>query len=266
MLQNILKKLFILPIRFYQWCISPLFPSTCRYTPTCSHYTVEAIQKHGIFKGIYLGAKRISRCHPWGGSGYDPVPMWFWVLSLVFLSACGEIAYTPKPKGYNRIDLPKQEYTTLQGDYPYQFELSKWAVVRPDSSKIKEDYWIHLIYPLFRADIQLTYKDIEKNPKFFGEYIDDAHKLTSKHQIKAYAIEEQIFRTEKGKTAAIYILEGEVPSQFQFYITDSTKHFLRGAIYFKTGTKNDSLAPVIEYMKKDAMRLLNTLEWKKINP
>ncbi|MFZ2323419.1 MAG: membrane protein insertion efficiency factor YidD [Ignavibacteriaceae bacterium] len=65
---------FILLIKIYQLFISPIFPSSCRYTPTCSHYTMEALKKYGIFKGGWLGVKRISRCHPWGGSGYDPVP------------------------------------------------------------------------------------------------------------------------------------------------------------------------------------------------
>lgn len=68
------KKLFILPVRFYQLAISPWLPSSCRYQPTCSHYMIEAIEKHGVFKGISLGLKRIGRCHPWGGEGYDPVP------------------------------------------------------------------------------------------------------------------------------------------------------------------------------------------------
>ena len=65
---------FILLIKIYQLLISPLFPSSCRYTPTCSHYTMEALKKYGLLKGGWLGIKRISRCHPWGGSGYDPVP------------------------------------------------------------------------------------------------------------------------------------------------------------------------------------------------
>lgn len=69
-----LGMVLILPIRFYQRCISPLTPPACRFTPTCSQYAVEAILKHGPFKGFWLAVKRISRCHPWGGSGYDPVP------------------------------------------------------------------------------------------------------------------------------------------------------------------------------------------------
>ena len=74
MLRNILKTLLILPVRFYQLAISPILPSRCRYTPTCSQYMIEAIQVWGPFKGLYLGIKRIGSCHPWGGHGHDPVP------------------------------------------------------------------------------------------------------------------------------------------------------------------------------------------------
>jgi len=72
--KNVIRKLFILPVLFYQYSISPLFPSTCRYSPTCSNYAKDAIMKHGVFKGTWLAIRRISKCHPWGGSGYDPVP------------------------------------------------------------------------------------------------------------------------------------------------------------------------------------------------
>lgn len=71
----LIKKLLILLVRFYQYAISPLFPSSCRYTPTCSQYMVEALQKHGAIRGTWLGLKRISSCHPWGGHGHDPVPL-----------------------------------------------------------------------------------------------------------------------------------------------------------------------------------------------
>ncbi|MCQ2198690.1 MAG: membrane protein insertion efficiency factor YidD [Paludibacteraceae bacterium] len=71
---GLIRKLFLLPVFFYRLCISPLFPPVCRFTPTCSQYCVEAVMKHGIFKGFYLAAKRILRCRPGGGSGYDPVP------------------------------------------------------------------------------------------------------------------------------------------------------------------------------------------------
>ncbi len=71
---HIIRKLAIAPIRFYQMSISPMFPASCRYTPTCSQYAVEAIDRHGPLRGGWLAVKRICRCHPWGGYGYDPVP------------------------------------------------------------------------------------------------------------------------------------------------------------------------------------------------
>ena len=73
-MKKIIRKIFLLPVKFYQLAISPILPSSCRYTPTCSNYMVEAVMEWGIFKGTWLGLKRISRCHPWGGHGYDPVP------------------------------------------------------------------------------------------------------------------------------------------------------------------------------------------------
>ncbi|MDE5786156.1 MAG: membrane protein insertion efficiency factor YidD [Duncaniella sp.] len=73
-MRRITRQIFVLPIRFYKGCISPMFPPSCRFTPSCSTYALEAIMKHGIFRGTWLAVRRIMRCHPWGGSGYDPVP------------------------------------------------------------------------------------------------------------------------------------------------------------------------------------------------
>ncbi|RLD19279.1 MAG: membrane protein insertion efficiency factor YidD [Bacteroidetes bacterium] len=73
-MKQVIRKIVIFPIRVYQWTISPLLGSSCRFNPTCSHYMVHAIEEWGIFKGVWLGLKRIGRCHPWGGHGYDPVP------------------------------------------------------------------------------------------------------------------------------------------------------------------------------------------------
>lgn len=73
-MKKLIVNILILPIRFYQLAISPMLPPSCRYVPTCSQYAVEALRKHGPFKGLWLAVKRILRCHPWGGSGYDPVP------------------------------------------------------------------------------------------------------------------------------------------------------------------------------------------------
>lgn len=74
MLTKLLTKVLLLPIYFYRYSISPMLPASCRYTPTCSQYAIAALKKYGPFKGLWLAIKRIGRCHPWGGSGYDPVP------------------------------------------------------------------------------------------------------------------------------------------------------------------------------------------------
>jgi len=180
---------------------------------------------------------------------------------LLILWGCSS-EFMPKPKGYNRIILPAHEYTTLPDTLPYSFQYSKHAKILKDSSWIAEPYWIDIYYPEFVASIQVSYKPVKNDIELLKEYLATAYKLTSKHQVKAYAIDEAVVKTNHGKTAVVAKLSGEVPSQYQFFTTDSTNHFLRGALYFNTATQNDSLAPVIDYVKEDIMKLLNTLEWQ----
>ncbi len=185
----------------------------------------------------------------------------FLISALVLsISAC-DSDYTPKSKGYNRIDLPEQSYQNLSGDYPYNFKISKVAEPAAHKSSYATDDWVDIKYDVFNAEIQITYIPIE-NDEMLISLLDDAYRLTSKHQIKASAIEMTHLTTEMGQAATIFELEGEVPSQIQFYVTDSTEHFLRGALYFRTATKNDSLAPVIDFIKEDVLVLINSLEWK----
>lgn len=171
-------------------------------------------------------------------------------------------SYAPKPKGYNRIVLPPHSYRVLPDSYPFQFEYSRAAIILPDTSVLAEPGWIYIYYPKLDANIQLTYKPVRRDPARLRDFIDDAYKLAGKHQIRATAVQQQTIVTQTGKTATLIRLQGDVPTPFQFYTTDSTTHYLRGAIYFPTATKNDSLAPVIEYLERDALRLLNTLKWR----
>jgi gliding motility-associated lipoprotein GldD len=180
---------------------------------------------------------------------------------LTILSGCDR-EYLPKPLGYNRLELPQPAYQSLPDSLPYAFEYSRHAKLLRDTSAIHERFWIEIYYPQLKADVHITYKALGHSGRLLKEYMDDAYKLTAKHQIKAYAINEVITVTPSGKTAIIAELEGEVPSQFQFTITDSTENFLRGALYFNTKVQNDSLAPAIDYMKRDIMHMINTLEWK----
>lgn len=184
--------------------------------------------------------------------------------TILLLSSCSEEekVFMPKPKGFNKIDLPEHSYDTLTGNYPYTFEYSKLAKIKPDTSKTAEPYWIDIYYPEYKANIQITYKDTKNNPKILEEYIKDSHTLANKHNVKAYAIDELLITSPKGYAVKVFELSGDVPSQVQFHVTDSTKNFLRGAVYFRTSTKNDSLAPVISYMKEDVMHLIETLKFK----
>jgi gliding motility-associated lipoprotein GldD len=183
-------------------------------------------------------------------------------IGLITLFSCTR-EYLPKPIGYNRLVLPDPAYRTLPDSLPYTFEYSQHAKLLADTSWIRERFWIEIYYPQLKANVHLTYKKVENNEQLLKELLNDAYTLTAKHQIKAYAIDEVIVQTPLGQTAIVVELDGDVPSQMQFTITDSTQNFLRGALYFNTKVQNDSLRPAIEYMKKDIMHLINTFNWNK---
>lgn len=186
----------------------------------------------------------------------------FFFAFLVFVCYACETNWLPKPPGYNRIDLPRHEYNRLEEGYPYQFDFSTQSQVEADSFNLNEKDWINLNYKKLGAKVHLTYKKIDRNTDF-QVLSNDAFNLTAKHQIKAYGIEEVVLLTPNGYSAVVAELTGEVPTQFQFFVTDSTTHFLRGALYFNTALKNDSLAPVIEYIKIDLAHLINTVTFEK---
>lgn len=183
-----------------------------------------------------------------------------YIIPFLFLISCST-EYYPKPKGYNRIDIPEHVYQELNQELPYRFEYSAHSIVEPDTFNLQEKTWINLNYEALGARVHFTYKPILKQEEKLRDYLTDALSLTSKHQIKAYGIDESVLRTPQGYTGLVAELTGEVPTQFQFFVTDSTSNFLRGALYFDTAVKNDSLAPIIEYIKVDMMHLINTLEF-----
>lgn len=186
------------------------------------------------------------------------------VLIFSILVACGTSTedFFPKPKGYNRIDLPDTSYVQLEDTHPYTFEVSKAAVVQPDTFGKSEPHWIVLYYPEINGRIQLTYKPLSGNLDKLQNHINDAFRLAAKHQVKATSQEEQLIALKNGKKAVVIQLEGEVPSHYQFYTTDTLNHYLRGVVYLETATKNDSLRPVIDFLKQESRHLLETLRWK----
>lgn len=201
-----------------------------------------------------------NKCNPSRQNVRSLSAAWSLLILCALLASCDR-DYLPKPVGYNRLELPEPSYQLLPDSLPYSFEYSKHAKLLPDTSAVRDQYWIEIYYPGLKSNIHITYKPLGGSTKLLKEFMDDAYTLTAKHQIKAYAINEMITTTPSGKTAVIAELEGEVPSQFQFTITDSTRNFLRGALYFNTKVQNDSLAPAIEYMKRDMLHIINTMEW-----
>lgn len=196
---------------------------------------------------------------------------YFLLGGLIILLAAGVFGYflleeeetiLPRPKGYPRFDLPPHQYHPLKENHPYSFEVSNQAVERPDSVSWAEPHWIYLYYPKWEGYIQITYKPLNKDREKLRKLIEDAFKLAYGHQKKANLIEPKVITLKNGKKAGIFELNGEIATSFQFYLTDSTQHYLRGAVYVKTATDNDSLAPIIDFMRKDALHLMETLEFK----
>jgi gliding motility-associated lipoprotein GldD len=188
-------------------------------------------------------------------------------LLIFFLSCSSEkeqnkFADAPRPKGFNRIEIPNASYVDLEKGHPFTFEVSTYAKVLKDSVSWAEPHWLYIYYPRWDAFIQLTYKPLYQNNKKLAALIQDAYTLASKHQGKASGIQDYVMTTKSGRKAGLIELDGDVATSFQFYTTDSTKHFLRGAVYVKTATANDSLAPIIHFLKQDAIHLIQTLEWK----
>ncbi len=179
--------------------------------------------------------------------------------SIIF--SCKE-NYYPKPHGYLRTDFPKKEYRLFDSVYPYTFEIPVYSKIVPDSSKGAEKYWADWKFPEFNATVFLSYKNIENN---LDSYEEDTRELAYKHTIKADAIETKIWENNDAKVYGIlYDIKGNVASQIQFYLTDSTRHFIRGAFYFNNIPNKDSLAPALKFLRKDIDRMIQTFKWKNV--
>jgi len=178
----------------------------------------------------------------------------FILLSLVLVS-CGKDPI-PKPVGELRLEYPSVKYREFDKSCPYTFEYSDYA--RIDNGK--KECWYYINYPKMKAKIFLTYYPIHND---FPLHIKEAEKLVYEHTIKASAIETKSFSyPEKKVFGNFYELKGQSASNIQFYVTDSTKHFLTANLYFNTRPKPDSLAPAVDYIKKDMLRMIDTFEWK----
>jgi gliding motility-associated lipoprotein GldD len=180
-------------------------------------------------------------------------------LSFLFFTSCEE-AYTPKPKAYYRISLPEKKYQSYSNNCPYKFDYPVYARVVADSRPNSEKCWINIDYPAFDARVHISYKEIKNN---LATYIEDSRSLTYKHIVKAADIREDIIIDDSSKVYGLmYDVTGNAASHMQFYLTDSTQHFLRGSLYFNSAPNYDSILPVLEFIKKDIYHMMNTFEWK----
>lgn len=190
------------------------------------------------------------------------------LILLVFpcvIAACNS-DYIIKPRGYFKIELPKKNYQSFdKTGYPYSFEYPTYGTVIKDSlffeKKTENPYWINIDFPQFKSRIHISYKNIGKNN--FDSLVNDAFTMSYKqHTYKASAIDPKPFTTPNGIEGIFFTLRGNTATANQFFVTDTTKHFLRGALYFEATPNEDSLRPVNDFLKKDLEHLINTIRWK----
>jgi gliding motility-associated lipoprotein GldD len=189
----------------------------------------------------------------------------FFLFFVALLFSCNS-SYTYKKKGYFKIDFPEKKYQVFdQPGYPYRFEYPVYAVVSKDTSFFGEatenPWWINIDLPQFAGRIYISYKEVAKNN--FDSLVNDGFKMAYKqHTDISTGINDSVMKTPNGAEGIYFSLGGNTATANQFFLTDSTRHFLRGALYFDAAPNEDSLAVVNDFLKKDVQHLINTLEWK----
>lgn len=183
----------------------------------------------------------------------------FFILPVAMVG-CTE--YTPRPKGYPRIEFPEKAYTKSDSTAPFRFEIPVYARLVPDQDFNAEPFWYNLYFPGFDATLHLSYKAL-RSEKALDSLIEDARKLVFKHTIKAEEIEEREVRNSFGNTGMFYDLSGNTATPLNFFMTDQKRHYIRGAFYFNNYTERDSVAPVAEFVKEDVLHLIRTLQFSE---
>lgn len=180
------------------------------------------------------------------------------VLSLLFFFSCGE--YTPKPKGYNRIDNVESKY--VEYTFPeFSFKYSDQISIDTLLSKTKDEIWFNISYPKYNAVIYCTYLPVSKLT--LPKALEDSYRLAFSHSVKADEIIQKTYsNTEKKVSGTIYSIEGDVATPIQFFLTDSVRHFFRGSFYYTEKVNLDSVAPITEFVLKDIHQMMDTFNWK----
>jgi gliding motility-associated lipoprotein GldD len=185
---------------------------------------------------------------------------------LLFLVSCNSDYTVGKKRGYFKIDFPEKKYREFdQPGYPYSFEYPVYSSIVRDTTFFETSpenpWWINIDFPQFAARVHMSYKEIGKNK--FDSLVNDAFKLSYKqHTYKASSIEDSAMVTPNNVHGMYFTLAGNTATANQFFLTDSTRHFLRGALYFAATPNEDSIGIVNDFLKKDLLHLINTLKWK----
>ncbi|HUQ66320.1 MAG TPA: hypothetical protein VM101_09200 [Flavitalea sp.] len=191
----------------------------------------------------------------------------FLIAILVLSIAACNSDYVAKPRGYFKIELPPKQYQKFDlPSYPYRFEYPVYGTVVKDSLFFEEvnqnPYWINIDFPRFNARIHISYKEIGRKNNF-DSLVNDAFTMSYKqHTYKATGITPEQFITPNGISGVYFTLKGNTATGNQFFATDTTRHFLRGALYFSVTPNADSLMPVNNFLRADVEHLINTLQWK----
>ncbi len=192
------------------------------------------------------------------------------ILGLGILFSCndGEVFYSPKPRCYPKVVLPKKSYIPFTESYcDFTFDYPSYAKIEQDEKffddKTKHPCWFDIVVPDLNGRIHCSYVELGANKEdTFEKMMADAFKLADEHIVKADYIDQYPVKRENGVSGMIFEIDGPAASPFQFFLTDSTKHFLRGSVYIHSRAEPDSLRPIIEFLKEDAAQLVSTLEWK----
>lgn len=176
---------------------------------------------------------------------------------VILLAACGKPS-VPRPYGYYRITCPDTAYHTLQNG-PYQFDLSDNAIAK-DHPEPGSSYWLDLYYPALDATIYCSYEPVHNNLQTLTA---DALEFVYKHAGQATSIPEREYINDEARVYGVYFtLNGNTASPYQFFVTDSARHFFRASVYCNCQPNADSLAPVFEYLQKDMERIVETIRWR----
>lgn len=191
--------------------------------------------------------------------------LFFLAICLIGFAACRPSIPVPKPRAYYKIELPERSYQLFERDtFPFSFEFPVYAQVLQDQQLIKEEhspYWVNVFFPDFNATIYLSYKTIG-GEESLTKLMDESYRLSFAHDIRADYIQTPQFETPNGLVGVFYEVGGDAASPYQFFLTDTSRHFIRGALYFNVTPNADSLAPVSHFLREDIDHLIETFRFK----